>query len=107
MENRLVKYERDLYYSLDKDGKPENYFRYKILNDISNDFKITRFEIDIDYKGKDCKGTYYLREKEDIEPGSSFNSEKKIEEEFFIYTNTPCKKAESLKSDLKIWGFYY
>tara|TARA_Y100000816_G_C26089054_1_gene575191 strand:+ start:214 stop:1263 length:1050 start_codon:yes stop_codon:yes gene_type:complete len=107
LESRFVKQERDLLYKLNIDGKPENYFRYKILNDISNDFKITRFEININYKGKDCKGNYWFKEKVDIEPGSSFNSEKKIEENFFIYSNTPCKEVSSLKADLKMWGFYY
>ena len=91
LESRLVKHE-EIFYKLNTDGKPENYFRYKILNDISNDFKITRFEIDINYKGKDCKGNYWFKEKVDIEPGSNFNSEKKIEENFLFILTLHAKK---------------
>ena len=67
---------------------------------------ITRFSMDIKYDGDNCKGSYYISEKKNIEPGSSIDSESKIKKDS-RFVNVPCKKVNSLSVDLTTWGVYY
>ena len=106
LDNKLIKFNRTLKHKTDSNNDLSNYLQYEIKNEISNDFMITRFSIDIEYDGDNCKGAHYISKKKNIEPGSSIDLESKIEKGF-RFVNVPCKKVNSLSVDLTAWGVHY
>ena len=106
LDNKLIKFNRTLKHKTDSNNDLSNYLQYEIKNEISNDFMITRFSMDIEYDGDNCKGKYYISKKKNIEPGSSIDLESKIEKGS-RFINVPCKKVNSLSVDLTTWGVYY
>ncbi|MDC0415780.1 hypothetical protein OAM12_00785 [Candidatus Pelagibacter sp.] len=113
LDNKLIKLEKNLEYKENNNydlSEPliENFLQYEITNDISNDFMITKFSLQIDYEGKDCKVSDVVSKEIIIEPGSNFIENFKIGKEgFAIDKNVFCREAETMNVKMNARGIYY
>ena len=104
-----IKVKSDLYYKFNDNNDLINYIKTNIVNDISNDFKITRILMKVSYKGDNCSGTYLLSKTFGlgVEPGKNYNLEENFEKKGLSYNSTPCTKTSQVLIDYNAWGIFY